>query len=130
MKELIISVIVIAMVCVGSFYMQQYLEQTSNEIIERLELLKQEMKQVKEGKEDTRAVELSEEVLQMWEKIDKNWSMIVVHEELDNIELSILGVKAAIEAESFDDGLQEIEKSIFLVGHIHEKEAFKLTNIF
>lgn len=88
------------------------------------------MKNAKENGDDERAKQLSEEIMNKWEEINKNWSMVVLHEELDMIESSLLQVKASVEVGSFEDGLQEIDKSMFFVGHIKEKEAFKIKNIF
>ena len=46
------------------------------------------------------------------------------------IEMSILEVKSCIQTQNLDGGLEEIDKTIFLVGHIKEKEALKWRNIF
>ena len=56
--------------------------------------------------------------------------MLVIHEELDNIEISLLELKASIENQNIEDSLKEIEKSMFLIGHIKEKENFQIKNIF
>lgn len=126
MREIIIIVIVIVLVSVGSIFTQKYLEKTSDELTAKLEELKNEIK----GENFETADSISNEVLAKWQEIKHNWSMVVVHEELDNIELAILGVKGSIEAQNSEDGLVEIEKSMFLVSHIKEKEAFKIKNIF
>lgn len=126
MREAIIIIIAIAFVCVGSILTQNYLEKTSNELSVKLEELKKQI----EAENFESARNISNEVLNIWEKMKNNWSMVVIHEELDNIELSMLGVKGAINAKDVEDGLVEIEKSIFLVNHIKEKEAFKIKNIF
>ena len=126
MREIIIIVIVIVLVSVGSIFTQKYLEKTSDELTAKLEELKNEIK----GENFETADSISNEVLAKWQDIKHKWSMVVVHEELDNIELAMLGVKGSIEAQDSEDGLVEIEKSIFLVSHIKEKEAFKIKNIF
>lgn len=130
MKEIVIILVVIALVCTANFMVQQYLTQTSDEMLGQLAILKEELKQAQNSGDNEKAKSISEEVLANWEIIDKNWSMIIIHEELDMIELSLLQVNAAVEVGSFEDGLQEIDKSIFLVGHIKEKESFKIKNIF
>lgn len=99
-------------------------------LLGKLETLKTEIQNAKQTGALENAIELSENVLNNWEEINKNWSMLVVHEELDLIELSLIGVKASVESGSAEDALQEIDKSLFLVGHIKEKESFKIKNIF
>ena len=130
MKEITITVIIIIIVCTASFIMQRYLIQTSDEMVGKLENLKQEIKEAQKNGNNENAKEISEEVKEKWEEIHRQWSMVVLHEELDMIELSLIEVNAGVEIGAYEDSLQEIDRSIFLVGHIQEKEAFKLKNIF
>lgn len=130
MKEVVIIIVVVLMVGITSVLIQNYLGQTSNEIIDYLETLKGQIKQAQVTNQKEEAMKTAQKALEKWEEVNKNWSMVVVHEELDNIELSLLEVKSALETDSYDDSLEEIDKSIFLVGHIKEKEAFKIKNIF
>ena len=130
MKESIIIIAVIILVIAASIISQNYLNQSSDMLLGKLETLKTEIQNAKQTGALENAIELSENVLNNWEEINKNWSMLVVHEELDLIELSLIGVKASVESGSAEDALQEIDKSLFLVGHIKEKESFKIKNIF
>lgn len=130
MKETSIIIAVIIIVCIASFFMQKYLVETSDEILGKLENLKEQIREAQKSGNNENAKTISEEVMNKWEEINKHWSMVVLHEELDMIELSLIEVNACVEIGSFEDGLQEIDRSIFLVGHIKEKEAFKLKNIF
>lgn len=130
MREIGIIIAVVIIIVVASWLVQNYIEKTSDEITFQLEELKSQIKQSKTNNNKEEAVKTAESALQKWEEVSKNWSMVVVHEELDKIELSLLEVKAAVETESYDDSLEEIDKSIFLVRHIKEKEALKIKNIF
>ncbi len=130
MKEIIGIIIIIAVVGTASFLLQKYLDDTSDEILSKLENLKKEIKREQKMSNKEEALLMAEEVDKKWDDINNIWSMIVVHQELDNIKLSILEVKSAIESEAFDDALEEIDKTIFLAGHIREKESLKLKNIF
>ncbi len=130
MREIGIIIVVVIIIVVASWLVQNYIEKTSDEITFQLEELKSQIKQSKTNNNKEEAVKTAESALQKWEEVSKNWSMVVVHEELDKIELSLLEVKAAVETESYDDSLEEIDKSIFLVRHIKEKEALKIKNIF
>ena len=130
MREIGIIIVVVIIIVVASWLVQNYIEKTSDEITFQLEELKSQIKQSKTNNNKEEAAKTAESALQKWEEVSKNWSMVVVHEELDKIELSLLEVKAAVETESYDDSLEEIDKSIFLVRHIKEKEALKIKNIF
>lgn len=130
MKEITIIITIIAIVCVASFFMQNYLTKTSDELVNKLEILKEEIKYAQESGNNERAKSISKEAMNKWEDIHKQWSTVVLHEELDMIQLSLIEVNAGVEIGSYEDSLQEIDKSIFLVGHIKEKEVFQLKNIF
>lgn len=130
MKEIGISIIVIVIVVVGNLGIQKFLNNSSDKMAEMLNELKIELE--KEGNEfDIEiAKQQANNIYEEWEDLQKKWSVIVIHDELDKIELSLIGVKSALNANSKEDSMQEIEKSIFLVEHIKEKESFKLKNIF
>lgn len=130
MKEVTISIIAIVIVVIASVITQKYLEKTSTEILDKLSELKTEVKNAQENDNTNNATKISTEILEKWEETNTIWSTLIIHEELDNIELSLIELKSHIENSEFEEGLAEIEKSMFLVGHIQEKEKFKIKNIF
>ncbi len=130
MREIIGIIIIITIVSGASFALQSYLDKTSDEILSKLNNLKDEIRQAIDTNSNSETAKISNEIVAKWEEISEIWSTIVVHQELDSIKLSILEVNGAVEAGSFDDALEEIDKTIFLAGHIKEKESFRLKNIF
>ena len=129
-KETLIIIIIVLIIIIGDIGIQNYITKTSDELALQLEELKQKLETLEEGKNTEELKELSSKIYEDWEEINKKWSIIVIHSELDTIELALIGVKSTIEANELQDTLQEIEKSIFLVEHIKEKEKLKLKNIF
>ena len=127
MKECVIILAVIILVTITSIWSEKYLEKTSNSLISELDELKNLLQDEREA--DAQSL-LAQNIYTKWQDLRNNWSLLTTHEELDTIELSILGMKAGIEKESNDTALTELEKSKFLIGHIKEKENFKLKNIF
>ena len=91
MKEILI-VVVVAIVVTASIFIQKYLNSTSKELLNKLEKLKKEMEEA----DFENAYILSEETIKKWEEINEYWSLMVLHQEIDQIELSIIGVDAAI----------------------------------
>lgn len=130
MKEIIGIAIIITVISIASFTLQSYLEKTSDEILSKLESLKEEIKTAQVTQNNTKATQISNEIVEKWDEVSEVWATIVVHQELDNIKLSILEVNGAVETGSLDDALEEIDKTVFLAGHIKEKEALRLKNIF
>jgi len=130
MKETIIIISILAIIFGGAMYTKNFLDRTSEEIILKLEELKEEIVTARESNNRGRANELSNEIYEKWEEIDKTWSIIVFHEELDTIQISLTKMKAQIEKGELEESLEELETTKFLINHIKETEKFKLENIF
>ena len=69
-------------------------------------------------------------VEQKWENTSKICSIIVVHQEIDNIEQALTRGKSSINYGILEDALQEIETAIFFSEHVKEREKLSLKNIF
>lgn len=100
------------------------------DILLKMNNLKEEIKIARESNNLEKLKKMSNEIIKEWEKIDEVWSMVIIHQELDDIKLSILTVNGALEAGNIEDALEEIDKTIFLTSHVKEKELFRLKNLF
>lgn len=128
MREmLIISSILIIIIC-GAIFTKKYLNNTSNMIVNGLENLKYSIEQ--ENISDQELIKKSEEIYRNWDNINKQWSNIVLHEEIDLIETALIRMKSKIKIGELEESLEDIDTSIFLVNHINEKEKTSLKNIF
>ena len=123
MKDVIIIVLIIIVVIAGNIISQKMLKDDSEKIIEKLEILKQELN-------NQQALSLAEEINKLWEETENKWSIIIFHQELDSIKTSIIAVKSSLESGDISYSYQQIENSIFLVGHIKEKWSLKWKNVF
>lgn len=59
-------------------------------------------------------------------RTDKTWSIIVVHQELDNVEQAFTKAKSNIENGTLETALQEIETTIYFVEHVKDRERLCL----
>ena len=123
MKDVIIIVLIIIVVIAGNIISQKMLKDDSEKIIEKLEILKQELN-------NQQALSLAEEINKLWEETENKWSIIIFHQELDSIKTSIIAVKSSLESGDISYSYQQIENSIFLVGHIKEKWSLKWKIVF
>ncbi len=131
MKETIIMIIILILIIASGIGIQKYLVESSNMLCEKLENLKTEIGMEKQEQKTTENINrLANEIEEEWKEINKIWSTVILHEELDMIEMSLLEVKSSIQVQDLESSLEEIDKTIFLVGHIKEKEALKWRNIF
>lgn len=129
MKEILIIVISILIVIVGANISQGYLNKTSNELIQNIDILREEIKRA-QNSEDNISKELSEDIYSKWQGIEENWSIIVMHDELDLVELALVSMKTCIEENEYSEAIKELEKSSYLIEHIKDKEKLDLKNIF
>ena len=128
MKQIIIMIIILIIIFSASLYIQNFLKDTSMPLVSKLEDIKNE---VQNGNiEDKEVKEKSEEVYKEWEDISEKWAIVVLHDEMDLIEMSLIKMQANVEMGNAVDSIQELETSIFLLEHIEEKEKTSLKNIF
>ena len=130
MKEILISIIIIAIIITSGTIIQNYLEKTGDALISSLQNLKEELQSSKKSENHEQSKKIVDEIIVEWEQTEQMWATIIIHQELDNIEVSLLALKAYVENEKIEEALVEVENSIFWIGHIKEKEALKLKNIF
>lgn len=130
MRDAIIIISIIAIIVIGDICMQAYLNKTTIEIAQDLQNLKQNTILSKKDNERSNIKKEVNEIEKKWTEINKIWSTIVVHQELDNIEQAIIKAKSSIEEGELPDALQEIETTIFFVEHVKQREKLSLKNIF
>ena len=130
MKEFIIIIIILIIIIGGAIYIQKYLDRTSGELISDLNDLKKMMLETKQTDDRENIKKKVNEIYNKWDEVEKGWSIIVLHSELDLIETSFIKMKSGIAEGEINRGLEELETSIFLIDHISKKEKFCLKNIF
>ena len=127
MKQIIIMIVILLIIFTGAWYIQKFLDDTSYELVNELEDLKTGLE---EDINEEKLKEKSNEVYGQWKDMSERWSVIVLHDELDLIETSIIKVKSKIEVGNLDESKEDVDTSIFLLKHIAEKEKTSLKNIF
>ncbi len=128
MKQVIIIIIVLIIIFGGAWYTQNFLNETSDTLVSRLENLKTDLETG--SVDENRLKEETDEIYGEWEDINEKWSVIVLHDEIDLIETSLIRMKSKIKIGEIDESMEDIDTSIFLLKHIKEKEKTSLKNIF
>ena len=90
----------------------------------------EDLKEKINNSDESGALDSSNAILKRWGEIDEVWSTLIPHNELDTIMLSMLKLKSNVETKMLNDALEEIDKTVFLVGHIKNKVALEIKNIF
>ena len=130
MRDWLIITAIIIIIVGGDIMMQTHLNKTADELINNLQDLKQKTILAKETENRENIKKQINEIDEKWEKINKTWAEIVVHQELDNIQQSLTKAKSNIEEGGLEDALQEIETVLFFVEHVKQREKISLKNIF
>ncbi len=128
MKQIIIMIIILVIIFAGAWYVQKFLNDTSYELVSKLEEIKTGLE--KKNIEEEKLKQKSDEIYAKWKNMSEKWSIIVLHDELDLIETSLIKVKSKIEVGNLDESMEDVDTSIFLLEHIKEKEKTSLKNIF
>lgn len=128
MREILIILVILIIIICGAIFTQEYLNNTSNMIVSGLENLKYSIEQGNVPNQEL--MKKSEEIYKNWDNMNKQWSNIILHEEIDLIETALIRMKSKIKTGQLDESLEDIDTSIFLVNHINEKEKTSLKNIF
>lgn len=126
-KELVICIILVVIIFTLDSITQNYTKNSTNDMKEKLEILKEQVKN-KENKQEKQ--KLIEEVYLKWEKFHDISAIYIEHNELEKVETNFVSCKDFIDQEIYDMASNEIEKVIFGLEHIKDKYAFSLINIF
>lgn len=127
-KEWIICFIVIFSVITVDIITQNYTDKSVQVIGDNLEILKEELK-----KEEVDKQELEEnigEIINVWKEKYEKLAYFIEHDELEKVETELTSLKAHIDIEEYEDGVPELEKSIFILNHIKDKFKLDIKNIF
>ena len=128
MKEMIIIISILIIIFTCSIVTQRYLNRTSDLLVDDLKEIKQNIEN--KDLDEKELAKKAEEMYEKWEKTNAKWSIIILHDEIDLIETSLIKMKAFIKTGEIEECMAELDTSIFLLNHIKEKEKTSLKNIF
>ena len=129
MKESIVIIIILISIILGNHYTNQYLKVTSDDLINDLKSLKEHVIKAKETLDREEIKKEMDKVEESWSKTSEIWSVIVMHQEIDNIEQALIKSKAMISDGNIEEAIPEIETAIFFVEHVEQNGRVKLKNI-
>lgn len=130
MREIIIIILVLGLILVANTIVQRHLDETSSNLMAKLENLQKKIEESRETENNEELKKLYKDLENEWAKVHKIWSVIVIHQELDNIEQALVKTKAGIDEGSLEDAFEEIETAMFFIDHVKEREKVTIENIF
>lgn len=127
-KEIVICIIIVVFIVIGDVVTQKYTKNSIHDISDSLQNLREEMV-VKDVKWDV-AKEKLDNINDKWSNMYEKMTYYLEHDELEKVETNLTGIKSFIDMEEDSDTVEEIDKSIFVLKHIEEKNKFEIKNIF
>ena len=125
-KEMIISIILVALIVAGDLITQNYTKKTVTTLIEELEVLKQSLSQNIEEQANDELEKLNEK----WEEVHDKLAYYIEHDELEKVENNLTSCRSLTKTGNFDLAINEVEKLAFVLNHITDKYSFNWVNIF
>lgn len=123
-----------SLICIVVIILIAILEMvTGNYTKESVEYLKSDLYQIKQEIETEDKKKISEKVMnakENWKDRANKMAYYVEHDELEKVNVYLVGVESNTETEEYNDAKSELEKCIYILEHIEEKYKFNLKNIF
>ena len=127
-KELVISIIiVIAIFCLNKVT-QDNTESTIAQVTEKLQMLRNDV--LKGDIDNTEANNKAKEAYDKWEELDDIMAYYIEHDEIEKVTTLVTSIKSFTETEEYAQVVEGIDKCIYILEHIEEREKIKLDNIF
>ncbi len=125
MKIIIYMLIAVGILIGLSLWTENYLQNTTSEMVGQLNAIE---KAIKESNWNTAEKELTN-LKKSWKSSKNLWGILLDHQEIDNIDMSLSRVNEMILLKDPVNLLPEMAALKLLVMHIPIKESFRLENI-
>ena len=126
LKETIICIIIVSAIFIGNFISQDYTKQTVTQLTDTLSDLRQKVI----DKNDTQSQEKIENINKEWDNKKSKLAYYIEHDELEKIETGLTEIKSNIQTLEYEHGIEQIDKTIFLLEHVRDEYEVNLENIF
>lgn len=125
MKSFIAALIILTLVVGFGYYSYDYLEKTTNTLVLKTVSLEKNARAENWVQTEKSFGSLNSS----WNKVNEKWAMLIDHQELDRINISISRIKEYIHTRHMPGLMAELAELKLLLAHIPEKEALNLDNM-
>lgn len=127
-KELVISIIILLFIFGLNHITQKNTDKTVEQVTQKLQVTREEV--LKKEPDNAQATEKINNAYEKWEELDDVLAFYVEHDELEKVKTALTSAKSYIEVEEYTECVEAVDKCIYILDHIHEREMFRLDNIF
>lgn len=128
-KEFIVCVVIVVAIIVGDIFLQRYTKESLNLINEKLSEIKEDLKKG----EDLKKEEINKKIGEINKEWDKRFNILTCfleHNELEKVKTQLVSITAGLEIHDNEYVYEELNKTIYILEHIRDKESFRIDNIF
>ena len=125
-KEIIIIFMVLVLVVSLDIIINNYTAYAADELSNKLYTLRENI--ISKDKENID--KQVKEIDTIWDEYNKKLSYYMEHDELEKVGNSLTALEAHIEVKEYNDAIENLDESIFILQHIQEKERFSIRSIF
>ena len=130
-REIIMISLIIALVIIGHVITQKFTQDFFEEIEEDFVDLKEQILIARQTESNNN--NLIEKIKVIQEKWDNKYNALAYyteHDELEKVGAQIVLIDGYLETKDYINSTAEIDRTIFLLQYIRDKDNFKLVNIF
>ena len=125
MRDLIVFIVIILLVFIPSYYTEKYLVNSGNSIVEKLNVIKDEVEE-----DSMENIEELKKIKDEWDKIEDRWNMFLNHQITDNIELSFTRLLISYGEDEKAECLVNIAEIVGLIEDAPRTEKIAWANLF
>lgn len=127
-KELVITIIILIFIFGLNYITQKNTDKSVGIMTEKLELVRTKL--IENNIDKEKATFHMNDAFNKWEELDDVLAYYIEHDELEKVKTALTSARTYIEVEEYTQSIEEIDKCIYILDHIHEREMFNLDNIF
>ena len=125
-REISIIITVIVFIITLDIITNKYTIYAGDELSNNLYNLREEILKEDKEKIDSKIKQIDNG----WDEYNKKLSYYMEHDELEKVGTNLTALKAHIEVEEYEDAIENLDETVFILQHIQEKEKFSIRSIF
>lgn len=129
-KEFLIIIIIIFFIISSNFFLQNYLKNSSEEFVIKLEEMATNLIKDREHIDYEELNKNISEIENKWYEEERIWMLILLHSDLDEIDMGFKKIYGYIDLKNFGGIYRSVKEIKFLIEYIVEKDKFTIKNIF
>lgn len=124
-KEILICIVCIVLIVILDIITQNYTKNSVQILGGELVALKKLIEN-----EDDNIDKIIKDLQNEWESRYKKMAYYIEHDELEKVETELSKIKSNIDTKEYEQGIESIDTSMFLLEHIKDKTSLKWQNLF